>query len=138
MMRPMAAPMSRLATCASSIRLVSSRERKPRHQSSEGGADTPCPAPYLGGISSARSGRSELTVHPDSICTTHNPKKATNTGRRLVALLARARVRDPSNLGPTLNATGTRETGYQRQCYARLPPAARQPTFHTISPPEPG
>jgi len=43
-----------------------------------------------------------------------------------VALHARARVRDPSNLGPTLNATGTRETGYQRQCYARLPPAARQ------------
>src|SRR4029450_1229281 len=58
------------------IRLVSSRERKPRHQSSAGGAVTPCPAPYLGGISGARSGRSELKVHPDSICTRHNP---TNT-----------------------------------------------------------
>ena len=44
MMRPMAAPMSRLAVCASSISLVSSAERKPRHQSSAGGADTPRPA----------------------------------------------------------------------------------------------
>ena len=62
MMRPMAAPMSRFSACASSIRLVSSRERKPRHQSSAGGAVTPCPAPYLGGISGARSGRSEQSA----------------------------------------------------------------------------
>ena len=43
MMRPMAAPMSRLAVCASSISVVSSRERKPRHQSSAGGAASTFP-----------------------------------------------------------------------------------------------
>jgi hypothetical protein len=37
MMRPMAAPMSRLLVCASSMSLVSSGERKARHQSSAGG-----------------------------------------------------------------------------------------------------
>ena len=38
MMRAIAAPMSRLAVCASSIRLVSSAKWNPRHQSSAGGA----------------------------------------------------------------------------------------------------
>src|SRR5262245_16492616 len=72
-MPPEAAAMSRLAICAPSIRLVSSRERELRHQSSDGGADCPCPAPYLGGISGARSGRAEVKMHPVSIGTRHNP-----------------------------------------------------------------
>src|SRR6516164_11012112 len=103
-MRPMAAAISRLAIWASSIRLVSSRERKLRHQSSDGGADCPCPAPYLGGISGASSGRVDVKMHPVSIGTRHNPTNTTKTGRRLVDAVTPARVRHSSNMGPTFNA----------------------------------
>src|SRR5262249_54384543 len=133
-MRPMAAPMSKLASCASSIRLVSSRERKPRHQSSAGGADTPPPAPYLGGISAARSGRSELNMHPDSICTRDNPINTTKTGRRPLALIAGARVRHPSNMGPTFNATDTRWNGALALTPRTPSPTAHWPTRHSTSP----
>ena len=43
-MRAMAAPMLKLAVCASSIRPVSSCELNARHQSSAGGAESPFPA----------------------------------------------------------------------------------------------
>src|SRR5262249_33226679 len=60
--------------------------------------------PYLGGRSGARSGRAEVKMHPVSICTRHNPTNTTKAGRRLVAAVTRARVRHPSNMGPTFNA----------------------------------
>src|SRR5436309_12022483 len=65
-------------------------------------------------------------MHPDSICTRDNPKKATKKGRRPgvrrhLAKITRARVRDSSDMRRTFNATDTRETGYSRQRNARFP-----------------
>src|SRR5262249_60289456 len=71
----------------------------------------PLPAPYLGGMSGARSGGAVGKVHANSICTRVNPIKTTKTGRRVLAPAARARVRHPSNMGPTFNAMDPRGHG---------------------------
>ena len=57
------------------------------------------------------SGRSDVKMHADSIGTRDNPIKPTRKGRRLPAPIAGARVRNPSKLGPTFNAT-TRNAGH--------------------------
>src|SRR5690242_5301981 len=83
MIRAVAAAMSRLTVWASSIRPVSSDERKPRHQSSVGGASAAVrrAALYPAGISSAGLGRSLVRMQPADVST------AANTGRSVVERL---------------------------------------------------
>ena len=68
-MRATAAAMSRLARCARSTSVVSSRERKPRHQSGAGSAacGLPAAARYFGGTSTTGPGTvSVVSMQPDS------------------------------------------------------------------------
>src|SRR5215831_10346998 len=112
MMRAIAAAMSKFAACASSIRSVSSFERKSRHQSSFGGRfdGVPGAARYEFGTSTATSGCS-VVRHPASMGARHNPTDAANIrrNRKRLARVLRAskgsaigRTRDNALMGPQL------------------------------------
>ena len=67
-MRATAAAMSRLARCARSTSAVSSRERKPRHQSGDGSAacGLTAAARYFGGTATSGPGTVSVVRQPDS------------------------------------------------------------------------
>src|SRR6266481_3319868 len=89
MKRAVAAAISRLTFWASSIRTVNSDERKPRHQSSVGGASASVdlPAAYRSGTSRAGSGKSLVRRQPAELATKHNIAShfAVRPAQRMVA-----------------------------------------------------